>query len=229
MLKFRLAGIPIAVQPWFWALAVFLGFGFTELGASLAVWVAVVFVSVLVHELGHAFTLRAFGYRPAVLLHMVGGLTSWRPEEELPPARRVASTLAGPAVGFALAATAWALRTQLGVGARGGLAWDGLTWLLVVNVVWGVFNLVPIRGLDGGQAVGGFLELLFPEKGRMIAEGVYVVTGVAAIAVGIWQGLWLLAIFAAVLTFGGMFAGRGAPAARRPAPAPDAEPPKLGI
>ncbi len=228
MVRFSFAGIPIAVQPWFWALAVLLGLGRRITGAGLAVWVAVVFVSVLVHELGHAFTLRGFGYRPAVLLHMIGGLTSWRPEEELPPARRVASTLAGPLVGFALAGLAWALREPLDVGAS-GLLRDALWWTMVVNLVWGVFNLIPIRGLDGGQALGGFLELVLPSRGKQVAEAVYVLTGVAAIVVGIWQGLYLLAIFAAVLTFGGMFGGPARRTRPRPAPASDAGPPKLGI
>ncbi len=229
MVRFRLAGIPIAVQPWFWVLALVLGLGSRITGAGLAVWVAVVFVSVLVHELGHAFALRAFGYRPAVLLHMIGGLTSWEPVEELPPARRVGSTLAGPLVGFALAGAAWALRSPLGLGGE-GLLRDALWWTLLVNLVWGVFNLIPIRGLDGGQALGGFLELVSPTRGKQVAEGVYLLTGVAAIVVGVWQGFYLLAIFAALLTFGSMFGGPArTPRRPRPAPASDAGPPSLGI
>ncbi len=229
MLRFRLAGIPIAVQPWFWLLALLLGLGSGITGAGLAVWVAVVFVSVLVHELGHAFTLRGYGYRPAVLLHMIGGLTSWEPVEELAPERRVVSTLAGPAVGFALAGAAWLARGPLELGAD-GLLRDALWWTLLVNVVWGVFNLIPIRGLDGGQAVGGFLELVFPTRGKQVAEAVYLLTGVAAIIVGVWQGFYLLAIFAAVLTFSGMFGGRErAPRRPRPASAPESGPPRLGI
>ncbi len=228
MLRFRLAGIPIAVQPWFWALALLLGVGSGFTGAGLAVWVVVVFVCVLVDELGLAVTIRSFGYQPAVLLHMIGGLTSWQPEEELAPARRIVSTLAGPFVGFALAAGAWVLRGPMEIGST-GLLRDALWWTLLVNVVWGVFNLIPIRGLDGGQAVGGFLELVAPRRGKQLAEGVYVLTGVAAIVFGILNELYLLAIFAAVLTFGGMFSRTPRARPRRPAPAPGGEPPKLGI
>ncbi len=226
MVRFRFAGIPVAVQPWFWVLAVVLGLGRIT-GPGLAVWVAVVFVSVLVHELGHAFTLRGYGYRPAVLLHMIGGLTSWEPAEELPPARRIVSTLAGPFVGFLLAGVAFAAWWALDGREVGGLWLDALRWSFFVNLVWGVFNLVPIRGLDGGQALGGFLELVLPRHGKRVAEAVYLVTGATAVIVAVLYERYLLAIFVAAITFGGAFSGRRR--APRPAPASDTGPPKLGI
>ncbi len=230
MLRFQLGAVPVAVQPWFWLLAIFLGLSWdVSSGVGLAAWVVVVFASVLLHELGHAATLRAFGYQPSIVLHMVGGYTTWQPQEVLAPARRIATTLAGPMVGFALAGGAWALRTYTTLGDSDRLISDVLWWLFVVNLVWGVFNLIPIRGLDGGQAVGGLMELVFGRRGRLVAEGVYVLTGVGAIIFGIVNGMYILAIFAAVLTFSGYT--RLVP--RRPRPAPTADtgpgPGRLGI
>ena len=227
MLKFRFAGIPVAVQPWFWILAVLLGFTNEITGIGLAVWVAVVFVSVLVHELGHAFTVRMVGYRPFIMLHFIGGLTSWYPQEELKPRPRVLTTLAGPAAGFALSAVAWLVLLLTDIGDTSSLQRDTLIWLLVVNLIWGIFNLIPVRGLDGGQALRALLEIASPAHGARIAEVIYVIVGVGAIIFGLINGYIILAVFAALMTFGGYFPSR--PEARQAAPQGDAGEPKLGI
>ncbi|GAF97863.1 unnamed protein product, partial [marine sediment metagenome] len=55
-LNFRLFGFNVRVSPWFWLLAVILGAGGIGGGTpprEILIWVAVVFVSILVHEFGH--------------------------------------------------------------------------------------------------------------------------------------------------------------------------------
>ncbi|MBX9581317.1 MAG: hypothetical protein K2X87_13490, partial [Gemmataceae bacterium] len=101
-LNFRLFGFPVRVHPLFWVVTVLFGSSaLRDFGPEyLLVWVVVVFVSILVHELGHAFAFRAFGTDAAVVLYGFGGLAvpwggvagRWR---------RVAVSLAGPAAGFA--------------------------------------------------------------------------------------------------------------------------------
>lgn len=235
MVRFQIAGIPVTVQPVFWILAVLLGLG-TFTGFELAIWVAVVFVSVLVHELGHAFMVRASGIRPLVVLHAFGGLTSWEDRRGMRPQRRVLVTLAGPIAGFALAFVAWVLfhQTPLGESDRSiRIALGALVW---VNVIWGIFNLVPIRGLDGGQAVEGILQIVAPKRARWIAEAVFIITGAAAIVYGIASGHIFIALVAAFLTFGGLMprpsrsptadSGRDR---REGEPAGDDDEPRLGI
>ena len=229
MLKFRFAGIPIAVQPWFWALAVLLGFTSEITGPGLAVWVVVVFASVLIHELGHAFTVRRVGYRPFIMLHFIGGLTSWYPQEELKPRPRVLTTLAGPGAGFAVAGAAWLALRLTGIGDTDSLSRDALIWLFIVNLVWGIFNLIPVRGLDGGQALRALLEIASPTYGARAAEVVYVIVGVGAIVFGLVQGYLILAVFAAIMTFGGYMPVRSREPEATPQPGPDQGPPRLGI
>ncbi len=229
MLKFRFAGIPIAVQPLFWALALLLGLSNEITGIGLGVWVAVVFVSVLTHELGHAFTVRRVGYRPFVMLHFIGGVTTWQPQEELPPRPRVVTTLAGPVAGFALAGAAWLAFQFSAIGDGDGLARDALVWLIIVNLIWGVFNLVPVRGLDGGQALRAVLEIAFPNVGIRVAEVVYVLVGVGAIVFGLLNGFILLAVFVAVLTFGSYMPSRPRPRQPSPSTEPDPGEPRLNI
>ncbi|MEZ6147021.1 MAG: hypothetical protein R3B91_16710 [Planctomycetaceae bacterium] len=72
-LTFSLFGIPVRVIAWFWLTAVILGFSSVHIGPEyLLAWVAIVFVSILVHELGHALVAAAFGYPPRILLYHFG-------------------------------------------------------------------------------------------------------------------------------------------------------------
>ena len=61
-LNFQLFGIPVRVHPLFWLIAVLLGISGDPQPAEILLWVVAVFVSILVHELGHALTMRAFGH-----------------------------------------------------------------------------------------------------------------------------------------------------------------------
>src|SRR5690606_32791779 len=59
---FRIFGTPIRVEPFFVVVAALFGIRLEPLWVVFA-WVGIVFVSVLVHELGHALTYRALGQR----------------------------------------------------------------------------------------------------------------------------------------------------------------------
>ena len=48
--------------------------GNSDAAVNILIWVAVLFVSILVHEFGHALTMRYFGSEPRVVLYMMGGL-----------------------------------------------------------------------------------------------------------------------------------------------------------
>ena len=61
-----------------------------------------VFVSVLVHELGHAVAFRAFGYTSTVQLIMFGGVTTPATDAPLSWGKDVVTTLAGPLFGVSL-------------------------------------------------------------------------------------------------------------------------------
>ena len=73
-LRFTLAGIPIRVHPFFWVIA-------TRFGAStsdvihLVLWIVIVFISILIHELGHALVMWLYGQPSYIVLHMAGGPT----------------------------------------------------------------------------------------------------------------------------------------------------------
>jgi Zn-dependent protease len=178
-LSFRLGKIPVRVLPSFFLTTLFWGLTGTNL-VVLVGWVAVVFASVLVHELGHAAVGLSFGLSPRIDLHGMGGTTSWSSPRDLTAARRIAISLAGPAAGFGLAAL---VRYGLGPNAFP----DTLLWasvyrsLLFVNFTWGVLNLVPMLPLDGGNVLTQVLNLFTHGRGERPAR--YVSIAVAALAV----------------------------------------------
>jgi Zn-dependent protease len=103
---FRLFGIPVRVHPYFWLVSLVLGAG--GIGGKsdpvdTLVWVVVIFVSILVHELGHAFMQRVYGGNPWITLYSLGGLASCN-DCDRSPRRQIIISLAGPVAGFLLAA-----------------------------------------------------------------------------------------------------------------------------
>ena len=74
-LHFSLLGIPVRVHPYFWLVSVLMGWNQGDAKLAL-LWVAAVFVSILVHEMGHALVIRYYGWSPRVTLYSFGGLAS---------------------------------------------------------------------------------------------------------------------------------------------------------
>src|SRR5262249_21254431 len=101
-LRFHLFGIPVRVHPLFWLVALVLGMGGKAEPADMIMWVGVVFVSIVVHEMGHALAARAHGWEPWITLYGMGGLASYQPTY-YSPRSRILITLAGPMAGFVFA------------------------------------------------------------------------------------------------------------------------------
>ena len=102
-LHFRVFGFPVRVHPFFWVSTLLLGMGGGEANPlETLIWIGFVFVSILVHELGHAFMQRRYGGRPWVTLYGLGGLASCNDCDRSPRAQIIIS-LAGPVAGFLLA------------------------------------------------------------------------------------------------------------------------------
>ena len=110
-INFILGGIPVRIHPLFWLMALLFGASTRDL-VNLLIWITTVFISILVHELGHAFVMRIFGQESYIVLHLAGGLTV--PESvkwgngmayvSLSRKQEILISLAGPFAGFLLAA-----------------------------------------------------------------------------------------------------------------------------
>ncbi len=137
-----------------------------EFGTSLGTAVVAVvffFVSVLLHELAHSLVARSFGIPVSrITLFLFGGVSNIEREPPSPRAEfltAVVGPLTSLAIGFLLVAVA-SIATRLPpnamvdpYGAIEHLSPGAtlLLWLGPINVVVGLFNLVPCFPLDGGR------------------------------------------------------------------------------
>ena len=171
--RFNILNVPVRVHPFFWLLTAMLGMN--NSGRGIIIWIAVVFVSILVHELGHALVIRYFGWAPRIVLHSFGGLAIYDPNfspfqsgrrPRRTHATQILISLAGPFAGFLLAAIVIAILLAgsfplaipfVGLISKGERRLPNLdvallvSDLLYVNICWGILNLLPIYPLDGGQ------------------------------------------------------------------------------
>lgn len=151
-------GIPVYISPyWIVIAAVYVVLyannfrGTTGDGAAkyllAAVFVILLYLSVLVHELSHSIVARGYGLPVRrILLYPLGGVSEIEKEPET-PLREFCVSAAGPVLSLVLAAIGWALTHVFVTGWSGELVWQ-LMW---VNLIVGVFNLAPGLPLDGGR------------------------------------------------------------------------------
>ncbi len=186
---FALFGIPIRVGIGFWLMTFVFGFRSDRpfaagVRAALA-WTAIVFVSILLHELGHALAAKRFGSRAAIRLHAFGGVTH---HQVVSRGASAVVALAGPLTGFAFGALVFFLSRKMVLGPQQKWIIDQLLW---VNVGWGVINLLPVVPLDGGHVL---MAALGPR--RMYAT--WTVSAIAAIGIA-FLGLRVQSPFIIVL------------------------------
>ncbi|WP_308103813.1 M50 family metallopeptidase [Actinocorallia sp. API 0066] len=155
----------------------------TLLSASFAL---LLYLSVLIHELGHALTARAFGLPVrAIVLHLLGGVTQLEREATRPGASFTIA-VAGPLLSLGLggAGAATLLLTQ--PGPIPTLLLQALTF---TNLVVGVFNLLPGLPLDGGFVIRALVWKItgHDRTGTVVAAH----TGRALAALVLLGGIWL--------------------------------------
>jgi len=220
---FRLGRIPVHVDVSFLLISVLMASSRLQAPLTLVSWIAVVFVSILVHELGHALAFRAAGWSARIELHGMGGLTHGAGRAGAPSAARsVGISLAGPAAGFALGGVVWLVErfAPAAVTASPGVALV-LGDALWVNVGWGIANLLPILPLDGGQALRAVLDARTRGRGARPTHLVSTVTAVAAGAYALWAGSLWGAFLAATFAVSNGRAFHALWVARRDAPLQD--------
>ena len=159
------------------------------------------FVSVLLHELSHSFV--AMAHRLSVrgiTLHVFGGVSHL---EDEPPSPRAEFLIAvvGPVPSFAIAGVLWAISVAGLVQPMWAQA--VVSYLVLVNVAVGIFNLVPGFPLDGGRLLRAALWKWKARWGRRVhCQPVGVGFAFALMALGVWQilggavlgGFWFIVI-----------------------------------
>jgi stage IV sporulation protein FB len=226
-LKFRFLDIPVRIHPFFWLVSAVMGFQEKAL-PLVALWVACVLVSILVHEFGHALMAKRFDGSPSVVLWGLGGLCYSSGERT--PRQRLAVIFSGPGAGFLLLGlvilVTWFLsgmtpveqlqmiaalfgltrvphevaikfRTFFHPGVGNEFPLNTYWFLVQINLVWGLVNLLPIWPLDGGQAAQTLLSLYDRSQGQRWAHVVSLLTAgaLAVLVYSLRENLYLTVFF----------------------------------
>jgi len=200
----RIFGIRFRIHLTFLMLVALFGFvgagAYGPIGAlSAMLFVCAVFVCVTVHELAHSLVARSFGVPvESITLLPIGGVAAMR---GLPdgPYEEILISAAGPAVSIAIFAV---MAVPLHVTVNEIWPPDPFTIhprhfmvsLASVNLVLGLFNLIPAFPMDGGRLLRGLLALLAGfERATRVATLIGQVFGITLIVVGffVFGSLWL--------------------------------------
>jgi Zn-dependent protease len=217
--RFSLLGVPVRIHPLFWLAQLLMAWN-PEPSAVL-MWILAALVSLLVHEFGHVVAMRAAKLRSHVVIFAFGGLTVADTRLPRSTAQQVMISLAGPLAGLALFLLVIVLGQVTGHPVRvrdaGGIPmfvpsfFPGATIspldrfafdLLLFNLYWSVFNLMPVFPLDGGQVARAVLVHRQPHDGFRQSCLLSAVTG-AILAVVAWVhwGQFFLALLFAYLAW----------------------------
>jgi stage IV sporulation protein FB len=190
-LRFRFLGFPVRVHPLFWLISAVLGWRENNL-PMVAFWVACVFVSILIHEYGHALMAKAFHAPSSILLYSMGGLCEIK-SSRLTPSQYLVVLVGGPGAGFVLCFLVMLVASAIfgitpsehfsvaeslvGIQPRiddyfeairkfqSDTNYEIYRMMVWINLMWGLVNLLPIWPLDGGRASEIILSRVNPSQG----------------------------------------------------------------
>ena len=158
MIRFSIFSIPVEIQPFFWVTLVILGgvSGADTAAQILEIGLFVIagFVSILIHELGHALTARWFGANSSITLQAFGGYATYS-GTHLNRWKSFLVTAAGPLAQIALAFMVLFIMQKIpNLTDLGSLF---LSTLIFISFFWAILNLLPVLPLDGGQMLNAAL------------------------------------------------------------------------
>ncbi len=204
MIRFTIFGVPVEIQPMFWLTGAFIGGAINartkEQILGVLVFMIIMAISILVHELGHALVGRRLGGGSAsITLWGLGGL-AYNQGGRFTRSGNFWRVAAGPGAGFALFLLV-VLLLCIGLGPINGLNLTAsnlfgtvltppseelisfvkgggprmriISAFLWINFWWGILNLLPVLPLDGGRIAELFVK---PQK---LVYQIGLVTGAA--------------------------------------------------
>lgn len=221
MLRFTAFGFPIRIHLSFLLILVlFIDSAFSMV--AIVLWAAAILLSVVLHELGHAATVRRLGgHVEGISIYALGGATMWREgAARLPNWKHFVISAAGSGVGLVVGMGIYLFVQMGGMGGTARLVVEypwrihllsadlfgeyliffvgAFVW---VSVVWGLFNWLPIGGLDGSKMLRVVLLKVLGPSGDLHSRIIGMAFG-AAVAIWLWQrgarlGAMVILVFAA--------------------------------
>ncbi|GLW98580.1 site-2 protease family protein [Microtetraspora sp. NBRC 16547] len=211
----QVAGIPVGVH---WSVLVIAALIAASLGGgvlpgaapgqvpglywTIAVATSVLFLaSLLAHELAHALVARWRAVPvQSITLWLFGGVTQMQGEART-PRNELEISVVGPLTSLAVAGLAFVMAAFM-PGPR--LVLSALMWLALMNLLLGVFNMLPGAPLDGGRVLHAVLWWRTRDRARADRAAARAGQGLGLLLVGLgmaevlftsWAGgLWLMII-----------------------------------
>jgi len=200
----KIYGIPIKIHMLFIALLVFILYNNTvkaglEQGLISTFLVLLIFLFVTLHEFAHSYQAMKYGITvKEIVLLPVGGVAQIEgfPED---PVQEIKVAVAGPLLNFLASGiifVIFALKSDVHFLVRYSITSpDILKSLFWINLILGLFNLIPAFPMDGGRILRGLFALKLPYiKATRIAvsigQGFAILLGIY----GLFMNLWLIVI-----------------------------------
>ena len=164
-------------------------------------WIPVLFLSVLVHELAHAAMIGSLGFGSShIVLTGMGGVTF--NQRRARPWQDLLISLAGPVSSFAIWRLCEWLQANVALVHEDKMLFALVPLLGRMNFIWGVFNLIPVPPLDGGHATREFFRIFLTERTAFIVSiWIAMIVGGAIVAVAVISKNLLLALFLGFLVY----------------------------
>lgn len=203
-MRFSLFGIPVRIHPIFWISSAYIVWNDGD-PRKIFIGILAIFVSVLVHELGHALLSRRYGYPSEIVLYILGGYAT---ATRFSTWKNVKVSVAGPAAGLLLFLASYAVLRVLMVSSPESLVENpdlafGISMMLFANLTVSLMNLIPVVPLDGGRIAeslmnryGGrnaavrTMQIGIVSAGLVVLRGVYCINNPDAVMFPIPQAVF---------------------------------------
>lgn len=153
-----------------------------------AICIFVAFLSVLLHEFGHALAAKHVGYKvPSITLMILGGVANIR-SYSATPLKDLFVTIMGPLVTLAIFILSL-LEFRFSPFFK-----DFTSTICLINLSLFIFNMLPIHPMDGGRLLKNVCDMYFT-KNQVFKITTIVGVGTAIIVFCIF--LWLKMFFGA--------------------------------
>jgi stage IV sporulation protein FB len=199
MLRFNFLGFPVVIHWVFWLTMAMLGGVFQatnnpEAMQRVLAWVVAGFLSIFIHEMGHALTMRHYGARQVhIVLHGFGGYATC--ERRFGRQQDFFVSAAGPFFQMAAGVAMWWVMDAM--PDSGKLVWHFMQAFVSVSLYWAVLNLFPIIPLDGGH----IMQAVLGPRRLKIALTVSLVCALGFAAYALTTGRIFIVIFFGLFAF----------------------------
>jgi stage IV sporulation protein FB len=202
MVEFTLFKIPIRVEPVFWislCLIGYLGNMNSDMASDVMImdillFVMAGFISILIHELGHALMVKKYKLPTEIVLSSFGGYATY-PIGILTRLQSFLVTLAGPLIQFVFGIALFFLLPYLHLPES--MIEQFFSYLIGVSLIWSVLNCVPVIPLDGGRMMEAILGPCRIKTTLMIS----MLVAITICIIGFTYGLHIMGIFMAMYAF----------------------------